>query len=94
LLEQETVIRWNRAEKTVHIYTCDPAVARRCERLAFELVRVEEWPDGAVSGRFYRASTSTFRWGRKRTQKGGFLPRKPRVEAVSGPLPAGTQGEV
>jgi len=34
LLEQETIINYNNAEKEASVYTCDPALMTKLERLA------------------------------------------------------------
>lgn len=56
LLEQETVITWNRAEEKVNIYTADPYLIERLRKLdAYTLVR-EHRADGEVVACDFEAS--------------------------------------
>ena len=66
--EQETVIRWDRDEQLVHVWSADPVVWRRMARLGF-VVREETRyaKTGEVSGRFYvPIPLADFRWGKRR----------------------------
>jgi hypothetical protein len=63
--EQETVIRWDRADDAVHLWSASPVTWRRLERLGIRPVR-ETTCQGSVSGRFYQIPVSRFRWGLKR----------------------------
>lgn len=37
--EQETIIRWDRAERKVYLYTADPIEARRWERAGYRFTK-------------------------------------------------------
>ena len=63
--EQETVIRWDEAEKVVHIWSASPVTWRRMARLALSHHK-ETTMEGNLSGRFYRVPLARFRWGLKR----------------------------
>ena len=67
--ELETVIRWDRDERTVHLWSADPQVWRRAARLGLVVLRESYWPGKAVAGRWYEIQAGRFRWGLKR--KGG-----------------------
>ena len=81
--QKETTIRWDSAEKVVHIFTCHRPVRRRAERAGFKPVRVQtrNERDGGV---FYEIPLANFRYGfraldrpRRPPPKGAFKP-KPR----------------
>jgi hypothetical protein len=74
--EQETVIRWDRADDSVHVWSASPVTWRKLERLGIPAGRETRFPGGAVSGRFYTIPFSRFRWGLKRA---GARPQKPRL---------------
>jgi hypothetical protein len=63
--EQETILRWDREDPTVHVWTADPVTWRKLERLGIPATR-ETRREGSVSGRFYTIPLSRFRWGLKR----------------------------
>jgi hypothetical protein len=89
--EQETLLRWDRDDPTVHVWTADPVTWRKLERLGIPATR-ETRREGAVSGRFYLIPLSRFRWGLKRVgTTGQNLPRRvrePRLAGSSGPSEA------
>jgi hypothetical protein len=69
--EQETVIRWDREDRVVHIWSADPTVWRKLDRLGVA-VREETRAQrtGEITGRFYvPMPVARFRWGvnRERT---------------------------
>jgi hypothetical protein len=79
--EKETTIRWDSAEKVVHIFTCHRSVWRRAERAGFKPVRVQTQNerDGGV---FYEIPLANFRFGfralnrpRRPAPKGAFKPK-------------------
>ena len=82
--EQETVIRWDREEQQVQIWTADPVVWRKLERLGIA-VREETHAQrtGEPTGRFYTPiPLARFRFGLKRertpaqraaAQRGAFV---------------------
>ena len=63
--EQETVIRWDREDDQVHLWSASPVTWRKLERLGFQPIR-ETTCQGEVSGRFYTIPLDRFRWGLKR----------------------------
>jgi hypothetical protein len=63
--EQETVLRWDREDAQVSVWSASPVTWRRLERLGIRPVR-ETTCQSRVSGRFYRIPVARFRWGLKR----------------------------
>lgn len=64
--EQETVLRWDREEQLVHIWTADPVVWRKLDRLGVA-IREQTTHKGEVTGRFYQPiPLAVFRFGVKR----------------------------
>ena len=63
--EQETVLRWDREDDQVHVWSASPVTWRRMERLGIRPTR-ETRCQGRVSARAYRIPVSRFRWGLKR----------------------------
>jgi hypothetical protein len=63
--EQETVIRWDREEPTVSVWSASPVTWRRMARLGIQPVP-ETTIGGQPAGRFYQIPLSRFRWGLKR----------------------------
>jgi hypothetical protein len=82
--EQETVVRWDRAEEQVHLWSASPVTWRKLARLGIPAGRETRLPGGVVSGRFYTIPLSRFRWGLKRAS--GPARRLPprRLTALSG----------
>jgi hypothetical protein len=79
--EQETVIRWDRADDHVHVWSASPVTWRRMERLGLRPIR-ETIASGRVSGRFYVLPLRRFRWGLKRV--GGQAPgRRVAVQSAA-----------
>jgi hypothetical protein len=69
--EQETVIRWDREDDMVHLWSASPITWRKLKRLGITPTRETRYrntPD--VSGRFYVVPLSLFRWGLKRPRSG------------------------
>jgi len=64
--EQETILRWDREDDQVHVWTASPVTWRKLERLGIAPIRETPFPGGAVAGRSYRIPLSRFRWGLKR----------------------------
>jgi len=62
--EQETVIRWDREDPDVHIYSASPVVWRRMARLGIAAFR-ETTTAGKPTGKFYRLPLNQSRWGIK-----------------------------
>lgn len=63
--EQETILRWDEEEQTVHVYSSSPKTWRRAARLGL-VVKRETTYEGTVSGRFYvPVPVAEFRWGLK-----------------------------
>ena len=63
--EQETTIRWDDEEQTVHIWSASPTTWRKMARLGVAPAR-ETTRHGRPSGRFYVLPLAAFRWGLKR----------------------------
>jgi hypothetical protein len=63
--EQETVLRWDRGDDHVHIWSASPVTWRKLDRLGIRPTRETSY-QGVVSGRCYRIPVSRFRWGLKR----------------------------
>jgi len=89
--EQETVIRWDRDDPTVHVWTADPVTWRKMERLGVPVTR-ETTCQGRRSGRFYTIPLSQFRWRLKRAHAPGRpvpggprRPQEPRYPVSSDP---------
>lgn len=59
--EQETVIRWDREDDTVHLFSADPTIWRRLERCGMVPTRVST-VKGAECGRFYVVPKAKFRF--------------------------------
>ena len=90
--EMETVIRWDREELLVHIWTADKTVMRKLDRLGVP-VKEEIYAQrtGEVTGRFYQPiPLARFRFGLKRertaaqaaaARKGAFSARTPAAAA-------------
>ncbi len=77
--EQETTIRWDRADDQVHLWSASPVTWRKLARLGIPAARETRFPGGACSGRFYTIPVGRFRWGLKRAAAPGRLaPRRPR----------------
>ena len=81
--QKETTIRWDSAEKVVHIFTCHRPVRRRVERAGFNPVRVQTRNE-RDAGVFYEIPLANFRYRfrdlnrpRRPAPKGAFKP-KPR----------------
>ena len=79
--EQETTIRWDSAEKVVHIFTCHRPVWRRAERAGFKPIRVQTQNE-RKGGLFYEIPLANFRYGfralnrpRRPAPKGAFKPK-------------------
>jgi hypothetical protein len=81
--EQETTIRWDRADDQVHVWSACPVTWRKLERLGILAGRETRFPGGAVSGRFYTIPLSRFRWGLKRAGTVGARPPGRRVAVRS-----------
>jgi hypothetical protein len=77
--EQETVVRWDRQDDHVHVWSADPVTWRKLERLGIPVVRETRSTGGAVSGRFYRIPRSRFAWGLKRVGTARIPPRRSLV---------------
>jgi hypothetical protein len=69
LHEHETIIRWDLAERIVHIWSSQPAVWRRLERLGVAM-RKRSASSGVETGRWYAVPLEQFRWGLKRQGTG------------------------
>ena len=96
LAEQETLIRWDREDPTVHLFSANPAVWRKLARLGIEPLR-RSTVQGEEAGRFYRVPVALLRWGLKsearaaaRRGRPSFPPRRPPVgdsaPPASGPV--------
>lgn len=70
--EKETVIRWDAAEKIVHVYSCQQRVWRRAERQGYQPVR-RHFIKGREIARQYRVPLDSFRYGFKNPNR----PRRP-----------------
>ena len=59
LMEQETIINFNREEKEVSVYTADPTMIRKLDRFCseqpeyFKCVDVTRYQDGEIAAKFY-----------------------------------------
>jgi hypothetical protein len=76
--EQETIIRWDREEPTVSVWSASPVVCRKMDRLGLAPVR-ESTSYGQLTGRWYRVPLARFRWGLKRRGTGTVRPLGPRL---------------
>lgn len=85
LAEHETIIRWDREERVVNVYSADPVTWRRCEKLGLECWREERNRDGNVTGRDYRMALTDFRWGKKTRQVISEADREARRERLRKP---------
>ena len=63
--EQETVVRWDREDDQVHVWSASPMTWRRLDRLGIAVLR-ETACQGRVSSRSYQIPVRRFRWGLKR----------------------------
>jgi hypothetical protein len=73
--EQETVIRWNRADDLVHLWSASPVTWRKLEGLGIPAGRETRFPGGVVSGRFYTILLSRSAWGLNRAGSAGGCSR-------------------
>jgi hypothetical protein len=64
--EQETILRWDRETRTVHVWSADPVTWRKLARLGIPPTRETHLPGGVPSGRFYTIPLVRFSWGLKR----------------------------
>jgi hypothetical protein len=84
--EQETVLRWDRADASVHVWSVrlpgDLAEARAARGPRGARDPIPGWRR-AISGRFYTIPLSRFRWGLKRTGATGGRPLGPRLAVRS-----------
>lgn len=78
--EQETTLRWDREDPTVHVWSADPVTWRKMERLGIAPSR-ESHSSGRLTGRWYRIPLARFRWGLKRpgVRRPGLRPPSRRV---------------
>ncbi len=67
--EQETVIRWDEAERVVTIWSASPVVLRKLHRLGLVPTRETRRRDGTLHGRDYQLPVDSFRWGLKRKRR-------------------------
>ena len=70
--EKETILRWDSAEKVVHVYSCHQRVWRRAERQGYTPVR-RHFIEGVEIARQYRIPLDAFRYGFKDPNR----PRRP-----------------
>lgn len=82
--EKETTIRWDSAEKVVHIFTCHRPVRRRAERAGFKPVRVQTRNE-RERGRFHETPLANFRYGFRALNR----PRRPAPTGAFKPKPRG-----
>jgi hypothetical protein len=80
--EKETIIRWDSAEKVVHVYSCHPRVWRRAERKGHQPTR-QHFIDGREIAREYRIPLARFGYRFRALNepprpapKGAFKPKK------------------
>lgn len=73
LAEQETIIRWDRDDPAVHLFSANPAIWRKMTRLGIEPVR-RSTVQGEEAGRFYVFPVALLRWGLKGTRRPGGNP--------------------
>lgn len=67
LLEQETIVTWNRAEDEMTVYTANPSVMRRLDGLEAYTKTGESTQDGEVVSMTFKADKALFQLkGRKR----------------------------
>jgi len=59
--EKETILRWDSAEKVVHVYSCHQRVWRRAERQGYTPVR-RHFIEGVEIARQYRIPLDAFRY--------------------------------
>jgi hypothetical protein len=82
--EQETVVRWDRADDQVHVWSADPVTWRKLERLGIPAGRETWFPGGVVSGRFYTIPLRRFAWGLRRVGTSRVPPRRQLVGLPGG----------
>ena len=70
--EKETVLRWDSAEKVVHVYSCHERVWRRAERQGYTSVR-RHFIEGREIARQYRIPLDSCRYGLRDPNR----PRRP-----------------
>ncbi len=90
LAEQETVIRWDREDPLVHIWTASPTEMRRLAQKGLASTR-ETNSGGRVTGRWYVIPRREFRWGLKR--QGARLSPEHARALQAGRRPAAGTGE-
>ena len=78
--EQETTIRWDEGEQTVHIWSASPRTWRKLARLGVPPTK-ESARAGQVSGRFYIVPVAQFRWGLKSAARAASRKGKPFGQA-------------
>lgn len=90
--EKETIMRWDEGERTVSIYSCSPAVWRRCERKGHRAISVQRDLAGKELSREYLVPLLDFRWGFKSEarscaskRKAAFVPRGPVIDGAFSP---------
>ena len=94
LAEQETIIRWDREDPAVHLFSANPAVWRKLTRLGIEPVR-RSTVQGEEAGRFYHVPVALLRWGLKSEARAAAqrqrpsLPRRGGIVGESAPPPTG-----
>jgi hypothetical protein len=79
LAEQETIIRWDREDPLVHLWSANPVTWRKLARLGIRPTRETATKDGAPTGKFYTVPLARFRWGLKPE---GQRPRRGNPEAL------------
>lgn len=70
LAEQETIIRWDREDPQVHLFSANPAIWRKLTRLGIEPVR-RSTVQGEEAGRYYVFPVAVLGWGLKRARQPG-----------------------
>jgi hypothetical protein len=80
--EQETIIRWDREDPLVHVFSASPVVWRKLARLGLEPTR-RSTVRGAEAGRFYTVPLARLRWSVARERVEGQTKRTGNVAALA-----------
>lgn len=76
LLEQETIVNFNRAEEEMQVYTCDPIIMRKLSNLpAYTLIR-EDKQEGQTIAMTFKADKGLLTFRSARQKKRDYTPEE------------------
>lgn len=76
LLEQETIVNFNRAEEEMQVYTCDPIIMRKLSNLpAYTLIR-EDKQEGQTIAMTFKADKGLLTFRSARNKKKDYTPEE------------------